>query len=414
MGVSKKLIASVGTVFSLNQIGGRKNIEDSISPPDHADNPGVFLVCDGVGGNSNGEVASDLAVKAFYKIFTEEYDSIRGKREFDSLLDKAILSFKSKVQEYVAEHPASKNTSTTLTIAVLKENKIYIGWCGDSRIYHIRKGQILYRTTDHSLVEELIAGKVITAEEALSHPQKNIITRSLDINIKEGGVESAVLEDLREGDWILLCTDGLMEQFKESTYSDILNSYDEDTNYAKKINDICEGKTGDNFSMYLINYKGEKTNTISSAASPKKTSMLLPIFFFLLAAGLAYYFLIYKKTNQGATNTTTPAKDTSHNAGTLLVAPPAATNTNVHKADSHMITTPVKISTPVKKPVVKPSSVSSTVVPGKINVTQNATPEANGESKIKPPKPVPVAQPDQKLPDPKKTDPSKKEVPDIK
>lgn len=245
--------------FTLNEIGGRKNVEDAIMPRKFSGKePLVFIVCDGVGGSSFGEVASDIATKAFYKVFTSQFE--RVETGFRKLLSASLDLFKQNIEEYINENPGAANTSTTLTLAAITGDKAYIAWCGDSKIFHLRKGKVMFRSKDHSLVAELVAQGVITEKEAESHPQRNIITRSLNMQTRPEDIEYKVINDLQPTDWFLLCTDGLMEQFTENLFPAILGNYNPGMDYSNTINDICRGKTRDNYSMYLLHLDQNKNS----------------------------------------------------------------------------------------------------------------------------------------------------------
>lgn len=245
-------------VFSLNKIGGRKNIEDTIFPPQYSpENLPVFVVCDGVGGNRHGEVASAIAAKCFHKAFTKHYHKI--SRGFDVLLLKALRDFHDELAVFIQENPLSADASTTLTLIVLYQNKAFIAWCGDSRIYHLRNGNILYKTRDHSLVAQLVASGEITEEEALTHFQRNVITRCLNQHTSLKEIDTFVIENLQNDDCLMACTDGLLEQFTESILLRFFADWDSQKDYAKAIDDLCIHKTKDNYSMYLVHINHENT-----------------------------------------------------------------------------------------------------------------------------------------------------------
>lgn len=238
-------------VFSLNKIGGRKNIEDTIFPLHYSpDNLPVFVVCDGVGGNRHGEVASAIAAKCFYEVFRKHYHKI--SKGFDVLLLKALRDFHDELAAFIKENPLSADASTTLTLMVLYQNKAFIAWCGDSRIYHLRNGSILYKTRDHSLVAQLVARGEITEEEALTHFQRNVITRCLHHHTSLKEIDTFVIENLQNDDCLMACTDGLLEQFTENIFASFFASWDSQKDYAEAINNLCVNKTKDNYSMYLV------------------------------------------------------------------------------------------------------------------------------------------------------------------
>ncbi len=292
--------------FTLNEIGGRKNVEDAIMPKNFSGKePSLFIVCDGVGGSSFGEVASELATKSFYEIFTARFDKVTT--DFQRILIEALTLFQLKVGDYVDENPGAANTSTTLTLAVLKDNKAYIAWCGDSKIYQLRNGNIIYKSKDHSLVAELVSQGVITEKEAESHPQRNIITRSLNSHTKSSDIEYEIIDDVQTNDWFLLCTDGLLEQFTENLFPAVLGNYNAETNYSDVIDKICRGKTKDNYSMYLLHLEQAKT-------SSSKKIFLFVIILVVLAAGGWFAFTSSNKT----TPLTSPEAPQQTESGGLL------------------------------------------------------------------------------------------------
>ena len=278
--------------FSLNEIGGRKNVEDAIMPKKYTpQDPQTFIVCDGVGGASFGEVASEIAVNTFYETFKKQV--ITKDSDFEKILHQSLAFFREKVNEFVAANPSAGNTSTTFTLVTLQNNKAYVAWCGDSKIFQLRNGKPVYKSRDHSLVAELTAQGVITEAEAEKHPQRNIITRSLNSQTKPTDIEINILTDIQKNDWFLLCTDGLMEQFTENLFPIVLGKFDAHTKYDEVIEKICFDKTKDNYSMYLVHIE-------TNAAANKSKKLLLPIIAILLAAVAWFaYSQFTNPTNQG-------------------------------------------------------------------------------------------------------------------
>ncbi len=314
------------TAFSLNEIGGRKNVEDAIMPRKYAHQlPKLFIVCDGVGGSSFGEVASDLATKSYYETF--EKAAIHNETDFRQTLNQALTLFQKRVLEFVEENPSASSTSTTLTLLTIQQGKAYAAWCGDSKIFQLRNGNPLFKSRDHSLVAELTAQGVITAAEAETHPQRNIITRSLNSHTKQTDVEIAVLTDIQNEDWFLLCTDGLMEQFTENLFPVMLNKFDAGTNYSEVINKICYGKTKDNYSMYLLHL-----TQVKQTASSKK--MLIPFLIILVLAigGWFAYSQMNTKEEEPATTIVPEKKDTVQSI--MMVRPQEEDTTEKTKKDT--------------------------------------------------------------------------------
>jgi serine/threonine protein phosphatase PrpC len=308
------------TAFSLNEIGGRKNVEDAIMPQKYTSaTPNVFVVCDGVGGSSFGEVASEIATKCFYAIL--EKATIQSEAEFRNLLNQSLAKFKEKVDEFVAGNPSAANTSTTLTLAVLQKDKAYIAWCGDSKIYQIRDGAPLFRSRDHSLVTDLVEQGVITAAEALTHPQRNIITRSLNSNTKQSDIDIVVLNDIRKNDWLLLCTDGLLEQFTEELFPVVLGRFDKGTNYSEVINKLCFGKTKDNYSMYLLHVD-------QGAGGGTAKKVWLPLIVLLAASAGWFAYFQMKGANRAEATPVVTAPTQPDTVKSIMMMRPAVPDSN--------------------------------------------------------------------------------------
>lgn len=285
-------------IYTLNQIGQRENVEDFISSQQPG-MPPVFIVCDGVGGNNFGEVASQKAVESFYQTLSTQYINIQNLASFRKCIGHALFKFTTSMQDFIIENPVGKNASSTLTAVLLKNGVAYLAWCGDSRIYHIRKGEILYRTKDHSLVQELVNNNVITEQEAIVHPQKNVITKSLHAHTDQDDIELHEIRNVQAGDFLLLCTDGLLEQFTEERLKETLIAHpgDETPQYDKLIDEICAGKTHDNYSMILVQYPPVK----------KRTRWFALVAALILAGALGYFFLFGGK--RAATQEAVPVKN---------------------------------------------------------------------------------------------------------
>lgn len=269
--------------FSLNKIGGRTNLEDAINPITYtAASLPVFVLCDGVGGNSHGEIASSLAAKHFYNELANNYGQVQST--FKTLLQSALIKFQQELKLFISQHPNAENASTTVTVFVISDGKAYLAWCGDSRIYHLRNGNVLYKTKDHSLVAQLVISGEITETEAAYHHQKNIITRCLNKDTDGADIEISVISDIDSGDWFLSCTDGLLEQFTEDKFSIITDTAPPTKNFSKLIDEICNGKTRDNYSMQLVHI-GYMSNR-KSGSSKKGWLILIAI---LVAGGLGVY-----------------------------------------------------------------------------------------------------------------------------
>src|SRR5437588_5089939 len=162
----------------------------------------LFIVADGMGGHAAGEVASEIAVdtvsNAYYQ---DENDDVQA-----SLL-QSIRRANAAIHQRAAENMLRSGMGTTCVAAVLRGNMAYIANVGDSRAYLVRNGQVKQISQDHSWVYEQVRAGLLTEDQARTHAQRNVITRSLGTQVE---VEIDVFhEQLQDKDALVLCTDGL-------------------------------------------------------------------------------------------------------------------------------------------------------------------------------------------------------------
>lgn len=241
----------IHTPHYLNEKGQRANNQDSIFPfPGSSDkNSRFFLVCDGVGGSSKGEVASKIVCETFGAHFGDNLHYEAPE------LDSALLTAESEINNYVAHHNEGSGMATTLTFLGFNEHGATFGHIGDSRVYHIRQKDILFRTRDHSLMNELIEEGIITPEEALSHPKRNIVTKAVMAGSHHGKIDFHRTEDIKAGDYFFLCSDGILESLPDSVLVDVLESGVSDQEKIDTIEKRCQEQSKDNFSAYLVRVK---------------------------------------------------------------------------------------------------------------------------------------------------------------
>jgi len=165
---------------------------------------GIYLVADGMGGHTAGQVASDLATQGAVAAL----ESLAGgAARLTEKLRFAVAAANREVFETAQEKPDLAGMGTTLVALLVGNERIALAHVGDSRAYLVRSGKIRQLTDDHSLVAELVRRREITAHAARGHPHRHVLTRAL-------GVRRTVDADLAEltpvdGDIFVLCTDGL-------------------------------------------------------------------------------------------------------------------------------------------------------------------------------------------------------------
>ena len=168
----------------------------------------IAVVCDGMGGAEGGQIASSLAVETFMKEIRALLRADMTAGQLRELASFCVAKANTAVYQRALQDPAYQGMGTTLVSAVAGERDAVICNIGDSRAYLIHNGEMMRITHDHSVVQTLVENGDITAEEARTHPNRNLITRALGPD--ETTLCDAFDVSFAHGDKILLCTDGLV------------------------------------------------------------------------------------------------------------------------------------------------------------------------------------------------------------
>ncbi|MBI1878360.1 MAG: serine/threonine-protein phosphatase [Chloroflexi bacterium] len=187
---------------------------------------GLFIVCDGIGGQRGGEIASRIAVDTITAelphFFAEAPTSSKNgdtHPSFFTLNQKmraAIEEANAQICQYADDHPdETPYLGTTVTAVLIYGNLVHIINAGDGRVYICRQGQLTQVTQDHSLAAKLAQKGFIDETEIATHPQNHIILRAL--GVKEHIELDAFDRELEPGDKILICSDGLWKAFPDSS-----------------------------------------------------------------------------------------------------------------------------------------------------------------------------------------------------
>lgn len=209
-------------VFAKSDIGkAREMNQDAYYASQPSDTVGLYIVADGMGGYNGGEVASTIAVTATKNFIENNFaETEHTKEKLQELVKNAIEYANMLVYEKSKEIPELEGMGTTIEVALVHNNRVYIGHVGDSRIYRIRKDFIRKLTTDHSYVQKLVKDGTISKEEAARHPKKNMLTKAL-------GCTSFVEPDVTvkgflKDDILVLTSDGLTNMVKDQEIYEIV------------------------------------------------------------------------------------------------------------------------------------------------------------------------------------------------
>lgn len=171
------------------------------------DNCCFAVVCDGMGGENGGQVASQMAVEIARKQLSQGFKNKVSENEARRIISCAVNAANIAVYDESMKYPDLKGMGTTMVIAVVTPTMAHIANVGDSRAYILRDDLLTQLTEDHSFVRELMMMGKITEQQAKVHPKRHRITRA--VGAMETVCPDILSVDLREDDSILLCSDGL-------------------------------------------------------------------------------------------------------------------------------------------------------------------------------------------------------------
>jgi PPM family protein phosphatase len=245
----------VGAATDIGQV--REGNEDSylvVAP--------LYAVADGMGGHRGGEVASSLALETVQQLF---------ERQEGSLSDQVSRANRAVYDRSQSDRSVS-GMGTTLTAALIDENKVHLVHVGDSRAYLVRDGALTQLTEDHTLVHRMVLEGEITPEEAETHPHRSILTRALGVDesvqVDEGDVQ------VESGDRLLLCTDGLTGMVPEGQIQEILRDAADPQEAVDRLVKVANRAGGiDNITAVVLDFgeAGDKGATNASAIPHQPT-----------------------------------------------------------------------------------------------------------------------------------------------
>jgi protein phosphatase len=209
----------------------------------------VLAIADGVGGARRGEVASGTALERI-----EQWAAQLGAVPSDDELRAAVSDANSAVYGAQTKNPDVAGMATTLTVAVVGDDgAVHLGHVGDSRAYRIGEGSIAQLTEDHSIVGELVRSGRLDSDDAESHPQRNVITRA--IGTDEHVAVDTVNAELRVGEWLLICSDGLTAHVDDATIAEIVTTSSGIDSAVDRLIDAANAGGGtDNISIALARH----------------------------------------------------------------------------------------------------------------------------------------------------------------
>jgi serine/threonine protein phosphatase PrpC len=338
----------------------RSHNEDYVGqfvPPDNrrlAQKGAIYLAADGMGGHNAGEVASQGAVE----LTIGEYYA-DTTHDIGTSLVRAVRAANKQIYEWAQADAAKAGMGTTLVAAVVQGRKVFVANVGDSRAYLIRNGKITQITEDHSWVEEQVRAGLLSKEQARRHPQRNVVTRALG---SKPSVEVDLFEgELKEGDILFLCTDGLTGHVEEQEIAAVVQEHPIQE-AAQLLIDQANARGGsDNIGVVIVSAQEPPPTEVAPAPAEEKAARAIPLIPIMggVAAVLAVVLVslfVFRPGGGGKATATSVA----------MVASPATTTAvpEVTQAPtSEVLATPLPTEEPTLAPQETPGEPTATLAP---------------------------------------------------
>lgn len=259
---------------------GLPHQEDALFPEYGACSPAdrIFVLCDGMGGHDNGEIASSVVCRALPQSLSSQLGSASGIFR-DSFFVTALNAAYDALDANDTGSP--KKMGTTMALLCLYEKGYFMAHIGDTRIYHIRPGddegstQVIFSTRDHSLVNKLADSGKLSQAEAEASAHRHVITRAMQPNMQsrpQADVE--VSSDIRPGDYFLMCTHGMLENLSDTDIKQIFSR--QGGNDANKLGELRAATEGcrDNHSAIIVHIEDVfSAHSASHSVSDSATSV---------------------------------------------------------------------------------------------------------------------------------------------
>lgn len=256
------------TIFQESRKGSRKVNQDRIAYTYSRDTL-LLVVADGMGGHAGGEIAAQICARLFIERFQQEAKPVlRNPLNF---LHDSMLRAHAALGSYAAQFSMLETPRTTCVACIVQSGQAYWAHVGDSRLYLYRQGAVIAQTKDHSKVQYLVDQGVIGPDDVYTHPDRNKIFSCL------GGLVDPVIDlsrrtPLRNGDVIVICTDGLWGVVKKEELADWVTSAPILTTGPQMMREAERrgGADGDNLSAIIVRW-GPETLTDEATSTVTET-----------------------------------------------------------------------------------------------------------------------------------------------
>lgn len=232
---------------------------------------GVFIVCDGVGGQSAGEVASQTVVEVAGELLGRP----RPLGSSRQVAQEIIAQANSRIYQLASASAEYRGMATTVAMVIVRKFKATIAHVGDSRVYWLHRGKFEPLTVDHSFVEDAVRSGHFEASQVPEN-FRNIISRALG---SEPAVEGEISEvDAEDGDWFLLCSDGVTRHLSNDELGAILRESGGARAACERVRDECfERGAEDNLSVIVLRFLNADEDVEKTAPSIRRRKDASPI-----------------------------------------------------------------------------------------------------------------------------------------
>jgi protein phosphatase len=242
----------------------REDNQDSIHLPDNNHSPehgSLFAIADGMGGYAHGGVASNLALESFAATFAAQNGSPIPKA-----MQRGVEAANLKVYQKAQQLDAGR-MGTTLTVAYIFGEMLYLAHVGDSRAYLIRDGHSTCLTDDHTTVGDMVRSKLISSDKLRTHAQRSILTKSIGTALF---VQPDIIQKkLKEDDRLILCSDGVWSVIEDNDFACIASQSDSVHQISQSLIDLAiRHETDDNVSVVIFHLR--KLIPVSSEPEAQK------------------------------------------------------------------------------------------------------------------------------------------------
>lgn len=212
-------------IFGCTDIGiVRKANQDRFECARISDGLSVAVLCDGMGGANGGHIASDIATRFAFDMLGRDLREDMPEQSVRAVMFSAIAGANALVHEAAAKDPELFGMGTTMIVCATISEILYVAYVGDSRVYCVSPGRELQLSKDHTVVQMLVDMGEISPQDAISHPKRHYITRS--VGVSEQVEADFLVHALSPEDIVLLCSDGLYNYLTAGTVYEKLAACD--------------------------------------------------------------------------------------------------------------------------------------------------------------------------------------------